>query len=171
MSMRRGTLGSTRRCLSVPCSSRMRQSLRNRCASSASEGCPAPDPVGGIPPPTRDCTTLTPAGYAEVDETWIDGPTRGEGRGVHRKTMAACAVENRRRKPDSGRDTRRRSCARSVQLAVMADLNAKSLCHFVERGLFPVELWSSPTNQAPTAVYASVAVTIMPLRNPVALIS
>ena len=31
----------------------------NWCASSASAGCSAPDPVGGVPPPPRDCTTHT----------------------------------------------------------------------------------------------------------------
>ena len=31
--------------------------------------------------------------HVEVDETWIGGRTRGEGRGVHHKVLVACAVE------------------------------------------------------------------------------
>ena len=33
--------------------------------------------------------------HVEVDETWIGGRTRGEGRGVHHKFLVACAVEVR----------------------------------------------------------------------------
>ena len=62
MSMRRGASGRAVRCLLVPCSSRRRQSSRNWCANSASEGCVAPDPVGGVPPPTRDRPIPTSVG-------------------------------------------------------------------------------------------------------------
>src|ERR1700722_12138034 len=37
--------------------------------------------------------------HVEVDESWIGGRTRGEGRGVHHKVLVACAVEVRHRKP------------------------------------------------------------------------
>ena len=37
--------------------------------------------------------------HVEVDETWVGGRTRGEGRGVHHKTLVACAVEVLRREP------------------------------------------------------------------------
>ena len=44
--------------------------------------------------------------HVEVDETWIGGRTRGEGRGVHHKVLVACAVEVRHRKPGTARDKR-----------------------------------------------------------------
>ena len=59
MSMRHGTSDSAVRCLSAPCSSRRRLSSPNWCANSVNEGCIAPDPVGRVPPPTRDCRTPT----------------------------------------------------------------------------------------------------------------
>ena len=48
--------------------------------------------------------------HVEVDETWVGGRTRGEGRGVHHKTLVACAVEVRRRAPEP-RKTRARTGA------------------------------------------------------------
>ena len=45
--------------------------------------------------------------YAEVDETCVGSRARGEGRGVHHKTLAAAAVEVRQRKPGSAQDKRR----------------------------------------------------------------
>ena len=39
--------------------------------------------------------------HVEVDETWVGGRTRGEGRGVHHKTLVAAAVEVRQRKHDT----------------------------------------------------------------------
>src|SRR5665213_304365 len=37
--------------------------------------------------------------HVEVDETWVGGRTRGEGRGIHHKTLVSAAVEVRHRKP------------------------------------------------------------------------
>ena len=37
--------------------------------------------------------------HVEIDETWVGGRTRGEGRGVHHKVLVACAVEVRHREP------------------------------------------------------------------------
>jgi len=37
--------------------------------------------------------------HVEVGETYIGGNARGEGRGVHHKTLVAAAVEVRHRKP------------------------------------------------------------------------
>src|SRR5260370_33315133 len=36
-----------------------------------------------------------PKEHVEVDETWVGGRTRGEGRGIHHKTLVAAAVEVR----------------------------------------------------------------------------
>src|SRR5271165_6551036 len=59
--------------------------------------------------------------HVEVDETWIGGRTRGEGRGVHHKVLVACAVEVRHRKPGTARDKRNDGrYAGRVQLAVAA---------------------------------------------------
>ena len=45
--------------------------------------------------------------HVEVDEAWVGGKTRGEGRGVHHKTLVAAAVEVRRRKPGTAQDKRK----------------------------------------------------------------
>ena len=71
--------------------------------------------------------------HVEVDETWVGGRTRGEGRGVHHKTLVACAVEVRRRAPGTAQDMRKDGrYAGRVRLAVAADRSAKSLYGFVE---------------------------------------
>lgn len=44
----------------------------------------------------------------EVDETWVGGRTRGEGRGQHHKTLVVAALEQRKRKENKGaRDSRK----------------------------------------------------------------
>jgi Transposase zinc-ribbon domain len=64
--------------------------------------------------------------HVEVDETWVGGRTRGEGRGVHHKVLVACAVEARRRKPGTGQD-------KGLRMGAM-------------RGAFG---WQSPLTEAP----------------------
>ena len=79
--------------------------------------------------------------HVEVDETWIGGRTRGEGRGVHHKVLVACAVEVRHRKPGTARDKRNDGrYAGRVRLAVAADRSAKSLCGFVDGAVAPATL-------------------------------
>ena len=71
--------------------------------------------------------------HVEVDEAWVGGRTRGEGRGVHHKTLVVCAVEVRRRALGTAQDLRKDGrYAGRVRLAVAADRSAKSLCGFVE---------------------------------------
>ena len=66
--------------------------------------------------------------YVEVDEEWIGGRTRGEGRGIHHKTLVAAAVEVRHRKPGTAQDKRKDGrYAGSVRLAIAADRSANSL--------------------------------------------
>lgn len=71
--------------------------------------------------------------HVEVDETYVGGRTRGEGRGVHHKVLVACAVEVRRRKPGSAQDKRKDDrYAGRVHLALIPDRSGASLCGFVE---------------------------------------
>lgn len=74
----------------------------------------------------------------KVDETWVGGRTRGNGHGVHDKTVVASAVEVRQRKPGSILDKRKGGrYAGRVRLSVVPDRGAKSLCGFVETAVAP----------------------------------
>jgi len=53
----------------------------------------------GMVRPDQDRIGGKPGEHVEADETWVGGRTRGEGRGVHHKTLVAAAVEVRQRKP------------------------------------------------------------------------
>ena len=89
--------------------------------------------TAGMVRPDRDRIGGRANEHVEVDETWVGGRTRGEGRGVHHKTLVACAVEVRRRAPGTAQDARKDGrYAGRVRLAVAADRSAKSLCGFVE---------------------------------------
>src|ERR1700681_4811361 len=76
----------------------------------------------------------------EVDETYVGGKTRGEGKGVHHGVIVAGAVEARTRKPADPKDSQhskaipRRGAryAGRLRLAVVPDRKAKSLCRFVD---------------------------------------
>src|SRR5450631_502013 len=89
--------------------------------------------------------------HVEVDETWVGGRTRVEGRGVHHKVLVACAVEGRHRKPGTAQDKRKDGrYAGRVRLAVAPDRSAASLCGFVESAVAPGALvvtddWSGYT--------------------------
>jgi hypothetical protein len=79
--------------------------------------------------------------HVEVDETWVGGRTRGEGRGIHHKTLVSAAVEVRHRKPGTAQDKRRDGrFAGRVRLAIVADRSADSLCRFVENAVMPGSL-------------------------------
>ena len=43
--------------------------------------------------PDQDRIGARAGEHVEVDETYVGGRTRGEGRGVHHKTLVAAAVE------------------------------------------------------------------------------
>lgn len=76
--------------------------------------------------------------HVEVDETWVGGRTRGEGRGVHHKVLVACAVEVRHREPGTAQDARKDGrYAGRVRLAVASDRSATQLCGFVESAVEP----------------------------------
>ena len=49
----------------------------------------------GMVRPNQDRIGGQPENHVEVDETWVGGRTRGEGRGVHHKVLVSCAIEVR----------------------------------------------------------------------------
>lgn len=82
----------------------------------------------------------------ELDEVWIGGRTRGQGRGVHDKMLVAGAVEVRKRlpkKPDvfgfTSLATPRRGnvYAGRLRLSVVPDRTAKSLVGFAKASIEP----------------------------------
>jgi hypothetical protein len=95
----------------------------------------------GMVRPDQDRIGGQPESHVEVDETWVGGRTRGEGRGVHHKTLVAAAVEVRHREPGTAQDKRRDGrYAGRVRLAIVADRSADSLCGFVESAVMPGSL-------------------------------
>ena len=75
----------------------------------------------------------------ELDETYVGGKTRGEGRGVHHGVIVCGAVEVRTREPKSipGQPSKavpRRGgrYAGRLRLSVVPNRGAKSLCSFVD---------------------------------------
>jgi transposase-like protein len=83
----------------------------------------------------------------EVDEVWIGGRTRGEGRGVHHKTLVVGAVEVRTRVPKEPHpfdDPQSKALPRRggryagrLRLQVVPDRSAKSLVGFVVDSVLP----------------------------------
>ena len=82
----------------------------------------------GMVRPDQDRIGVRAGEYVEVDETYVGGRTRGEGRGVHHKTLVIAAVEVRQRKPGTAQEGR---------TIVAADRSADSLCGFVESAVIP----------------------------------
>ena len=101
----------------------------------------------GMVRPNQDRIGGQPENHVEVDETWVGGRTRGEGRGVHHKVLVSCAIEVRHRKPGTKLDNRKDGrYAGRVRLAVVLDRSAESLCGFVALALpDAVEQWSLTT--------------------------
>jgi transposase-like protein len=82
----------------------------------------------------------------EVDETYIGGRTRGEGKGTHHKTLVAAAVEIRTRKPkekdifgEQSKAIPRRGgrYAGRLRLSAGSARTAKQLTGFVQRSVEP----------------------------------
>jgi transposase-like protein len=91
--------------------------------------------------PDQDRIGGRPGEHVEVDEVWVGGRTRGEGRGVHHKTLVAAAVEVRRRKSGTAQAKRKDGrYAGRVRLAVAPDRSAEALCGFVGGAVMPQTL-------------------------------
>lgn len=93
----------------------------------------------GMVRPERD-RIGQPPDHVEVDETWVGGKTRGEGRGVHNQTLVVGAVEVRQRKDTkTGKGAPRRGgrYAGRLRLEVVPRRTAKALCGFVEASVEP----------------------------------
>lgn len=83
----------------------------------------------------------------EMDETWVGGKTRGEGRGSHNMTLVIAAVEVRRRapaKPDVfgfvnnfAVPKRGGIYAGRLRMSVVRDRTAESLCGFARASIEP----------------------------------
>jgi len=92
----------------------------------------------GMVRPDQDRIGGKPDEHVEADETYVGGRTRGEGRGMHHKTIVAAAVEVRHRKRDSVLNNRRNSrYAGRVRLAVVSDRSADALCGFIKSVVAP----------------------------------
>jgi transposase-like protein len=95
----------------------------------------------GMVRPERDHIGGDPEIHVEIDETWVGGRTRGEGRGVHDQSLVIGAVEVRRRKPNAGvggpLPRRNGRYAGRVRLEVIPDRSAKSLVGFIEGAVEP----------------------------------
>ncbi len=93
----------------------------------------------GMVRPDRDRIGGNPKDHVEVDESWVGGRTRGEGRGVHDQTLVVAAVEVRQRKPENIKGVPRRNgrFAGRIRMQVVPDRSAKSLCGLVEAAVEP----------------------------------
>lgn len=92
----------------------------------------------GMVRPDRDRIGADLQNHVEVDETWIGGRTRGEGRGVHHKTLVACAVEVRHREPGTKLDERHNGrYAGRIRLSIVPDRSSTSLSGFVSSTVEP----------------------------------
>src|SRR5208282_5745046 len=79
--------------------------------------------------------------HVEIDETYIGGATRGEGKGIHAddKTLVMAAVEVRTRPAKKGDKPERRGgrYAGRLRLEIVPTRGAKSLTAFVEQAVAP----------------------------------
>ena len=79
----------------------------------------------GMVRPDQDRIGARAGDHVEVDKTYVGGRTRGEGRGVHHKTLVAAAVEVSHREPGTAQDKRKDGrYAGRVRLSVVADRSA-----------------------------------------------
>jgi transposase-like protein len=83
------------------------------------------------------------ADHVEVDETWVGGTTRGEGKGTHHQSLVIAAVEVRHRIPKAGKKgTPRRGgrYAGRLRMEVVPNKGGKTLRSFVESAVDPSAL-------------------------------
>ena len=93
----------------------------------------------GMVRPHRDRIGGRGRDHVEVDEVWIGGRTRGEGRGTHHKTLVSAAVEVKTKPSKVGKGAPRRGgrYAGRLRLSVVSNRTAKTLCGFVEQSVEP----------------------------------
>lgn len=97
----------------------------------------------GMVRPSRDRIggNLTRNDHVEVDETWVGGSTRGEGRGVHNQVLVAAAVEVRQRPAKRGdkpvNERRGGRYAGRLRMEIVRNRGADALCGFVEQAVAP----------------------------------
>src|SRR3954468_764080 len=90
----------------------------------------------GMVRPDQDSIGGKADGHVEVDEAYVGGKTRGEGRGVHHKTLVVAAVDHR--EPGTAQDKRKDGrYAGRIRLAIATDRGAGSLGGFVESAVMP----------------------------------
>ena len=93
---------------------------------------PGRDRIGG---------NLARGDHVEMDETYIGGEVRGQGKGVHaeQKSLVVAAVEVRQRPAKKGDKPMRRGgrYAGRLRIEVVPDRTAKSLCGFAEQAVEP----------------------------------
>jgi transposase-like protein len=95
----------------------------------------------GMVRPDRDRIGGQASDHVEVDETYVGGRTRGEGRGVHHKTLVTAAVEVRHRESGTAQDKRKDGrYAGRARLSVAGDRSAETLCGFVQSTVLPGSL-------------------------------
>src|SRR5207248_2828560 len=77
----------------------------------------------GMDRPGRDRLGGQPRDHVEIDESWVGGRTRGEGRGVHDQSLVIAAVEVRQRKPENVKGVPRRNgrYAGRIRMEVVPD--------------------------------------------------
>ena len=113
--------------------------------------------------PNQDRIGGQPKNHVEVDETWVGGRTRGEGRGVHHKVPVSCAIEVRHRKPGTKLDNRKDGrYAGRVRLAVVLDRSAESLCGFVESTVAPGSLIVTDDWSGYAGLGAAMSTSLLP---------
>ena len=93
----------------------------------------------GMVRPDRDRIGGNPDDHVEVDEAWVGGKTRGQGRGVHDQTLVVAAVEVRRSKPKGNGSVPRRHgrYAGRIRLEAISDRSASTLIPFVQGAVNP----------------------------------
>ena len=92
----------------------------------------------GMVRPNRDRIGGSSSGLVEVDETWVGGRTRGEGKGVHHQLLVAGAVEVRWRHGETSLNKRKDGrYAGRLRLSVIPDRSAGSLRAFITNSVEP----------------------------------
>jgi transposase-like protein len=88
----------------------------------------------GMVCPERD--SIGSEHIVEVDECFVGGETRGEGRGTHHKSIVVGAVEVRSRK-DDGKAYKRSVYAGRLRLRVVPNRSAEMLTGFIKDNIAP----------------------------------